>query len=57
MDQFNVGEIVCLQSGGAEMTIVGLRGDGVVNAAWTDDDGVPHEVSYHGDCVFSQDKE
>ena len=56
MDDFNLGDVVALHSGGAEMTVTEIRSDGVVKTAWTDSEGGLQTLSAAGVCFFAVQK-
>ena len=53
MNEFNVGDVVSLQSGGAEMTVTSVRADGVITTMWTDANGVPQNMAAQAVCFFN----
>ena len=49
----SIGDVVQLNSGGAEMTVTEVRSDGELTLVWTDNAGVPNSISVASMCVFS----
>lgn len=52
MDEFSVGDVVQLKSGGQSMTVSEIRSDGQVLAIWTDEVGALQELYAPGVCFF-----
>ena len=48
-EDFAVGDVVSLNSGGVEMTITAMRKDGVLECRWIDDAG--HDQVIQASCV------
>ena len=52
MESIYVGQVVCLKSGGAPMTVTEIRGDGVATLEWTDNNNCAQCITAHKECVF-----
>lgn len=53
MNDFKVGDVVSLQSGGFEMTVTEIRSDGVITTAWNDTKGGLQTLSVGCACLFA----
>lgn len=53
MNNFNVSDVVVLQSGGSAMTVTEIRSDGVVTTVWTDSEGGLQTLSVACACLFA----